>query len=268
MRGSGLRRRPRGPSPRLSVLVYHAIADLAGDPLLERYSVPPGRFAEQLDYLGSRGWAFVGLDQALAALGGGAPLPRRSLLITFDDAYVDLRDAACPILAERGIPAVAFAVAGRLGATNLWDSEHGATSLDLLDGDGLREVAAGGIEVGAHTVSHRKLTELTDEELREEVGAAAAILAGVGLPRPRAFSYPYGHWDGRVARAVADAGYEVAFTVDRGTVAAGADPFTLPRMAVHVDDSGRRLHAKLSVARLPAPVRSALRGAVRLGRRA
>jgi peptidoglycan/xylan/chitin deacetylase (PgdA/CDA1 family) len=250
------------------VLVYHAIADLAGDPVLERYSVPPGRFAEQLDYLGAKGWSFIGLDQALAALSGGASLPPRPLLVTFDDAYVDLLEDACPILSERGIPAVAFAVAGRIGRTNLWDSAHGATSLDLLDGAGLREVSKRGIEVGAHTVHHRKLTELTDEELREEVAAPAEILTEAGLPRPRAFSYPYGHWDARVADAVAEAGYEAAFTVDRGIVRPGADPYALPRMAVHVDDTGRKLHMKLTAARLPGPVRGALRSLSRLCRRA
>jgi peptidoglycan/xylan/chitin deacetylase (PgdA/CDA1 family) len=267
MRGSGLRRRPRGSSPRLSVLVYHAIADLAGDPILARYSVPPDRFAEQLDYLSDRGWSFVSLDQALAAL-DGAPLPGRSLLVTFDDAYVDLLTAACPILSERGIPAVAFAVAGRLGATNLWDSAHGAASLDLLDGAGLREASERGIEIGAHTVHHRKLTELNDEDLREEVAAPAEILMETGLPRPRAFAYPYGHWDARVAGAVAEAGYEVAFTVDRGVVRPGVDPHSLPRMAVHVDDTGRKLHMKLAAARLPGPVRGALRSLSRLPRRA
>jgi len=253
---------------RLSALVYHAIADLGEDPILARYSVPPDRFAEQLDYLSERGWAFVGLDQVLAALDGGAPLPRRSLLVTFDDAYVDLLTAACPILSERGIPAVAFAVAGRLGATNLWDSTHGAASLDLLDGAGLREASEHGVEIGAHTVSHPKLTELNDEELREEVAPPAGILEGVGLPRPRAFAYPYGHWDARVAAAVAEAGYEVAFTVDRGVVRPGADPYSLPRMAVHVDDTGRKLHMKLRAARLPGPLRGALRSLSRLPRRA
>jgi peptidoglycan/xylan/chitin deacetylase (PgdA/CDA1 family) len=250
------------------VLVYHAIADLEDDPLLARYSVPPDRFAQHLDYLSERGWSFVSLDQALAAFHGGRSLPRRALLLTFDDAYVDLLHVACPILSKREIPAVAFAVAGRLGQTNTWDSAHGATSLDLLDGDGLREVSKQGVEIGAHTVSHRSLTEASAEELEEEVGGAAGIMEKAGLPRPRAFSYPYGHWDARAASAVMAAGYEVAFTVDRGIVQEGVDPHALPRMAVHADDTGRGLHMKLSAARWPAPAQSALRALARLGRRA
>ncbi|HEY5816253.1 MAG TPA: polysaccharide deacetylase family protein, partial [Solirubrobacterales bacterium] len=253
---------------RLVVLVYHAIADLADDPILARYSVPPDRFAEHLDYLSERGWSFVDLDQVLAAFDGGPPLPPRTVLLTFDDAYADLLHAACPVLSSRGIPAVAFAVAGQIGGSNVWDSRNGATSLDLLDGKGLREVSGQGIEIGAHTATHRALTEVPAEELKGELDDAARLLEQAGIPRPRAFSYPYGHWNARVAAAVAEAGYEVAFTVDRGVAQNGADLYALPRMAVHVDDTGRKLHMKLSAARLPGPVQGALRSLRGLRRRA
>jgi peptidoglycan/xylan/chitin deacetylase (PgdA/CDA1 family) len=238
-------------STRLSVLAYHAIDDLSGDPVLDKYSVPPQRFAEQLDYLSERGWTFVSLDQAMACFDGGPDLPPRAVLLTFDDAYVDLLDAAAPVLSERGIPAVAFAVAGQVGGTNVWDSANGATSLDLLDAEGLRKIAALGIEVGAHTVNHPLLTELPSDALQGEIAGAADLLEQAGLPRPRAFSYPYGKWDDGVAQAVREAGYALAFTVDRGTVQKGVDLHTLPRTAVHVDDTPRKLHMKLAVSRWP-----------------
>lgn len=250
------------------MLLYHAIADLEDDPLLARYSVPPGLFAEQLDYLGERGWSFVSLEQVLAAFDRGQPLPRRAVLVTFDDAYADLLHIAGPALSQRGIPAVAFAVAGQIGGTNVWDSRNGATELDLLDADGLREVSRQGIEIGAHTVTHRPLTEVPVGELEEELGGAARLLERAGVPRPRAFAYPYGHWSSSVADAVAEAGYEVAFSVDRGAARNGANRYTLPRIAVHADDSGRGLHMKLTVATLPKPVSAALRALARLARRA
>jgi peptidoglycan/xylan/chitin deacetylase (PgdA/CDA1 family) len=260
MRGLG-----RAP---LAVLLYHAIADLEDDPLLARYSVPPGLFAEHLDYLGRRGWAFVSLEQVLAAFDRGRPLPPRAVLVTFDDAYADLLHTAGPVLAQRGIPAVAFAVAGQIGGTNAWDSRNGATELDLLDEDGLRAVSALGIEIGAHTVTHRPLTEVPAAELEEELGGAARALEGAGVPRPRAFAYPYGDWSPRVADAVAEAGYEIAFSVDRGSVRTDANRYALPRIAVHADDTGRGLHRKLTVATLPPPVGAPLRALARLARRA
>lgn len=249
----------RSPSsPRLSVLAYHAIDDLGEDPVLDKYSVPPARFAAHLDHLSERGWNFVGLDQVLAAFDGGPCLPPRAVLLTFDDAYTDLLHAACPILSERNIPGVAFAVAGQIGGRNVWDSAIGATSLELLDADGLQEISQRGIEVGAHTVNHRPLTQVPRDQLEDEISAAADLLEQAGLPRPRAFSYPYGHWDEQVASAVRDAGYEVAFTVDRGIVENGVDPYALPRIAVHVDDTPWRLHMKLAALNWPRPARVAV----------
>lgn len=257
----------RSPSStRLSVLAYHAIDDLSEDPLLDKYSVPPARFAEQLDYLRYRGWNFVSLDQVMASFDGGPSLPPRAVLLTFDDAYADLLHDACPVLCERDIPAVAFAVTGQIGGTNVWDSENGAKSLELLDAEGLREIAQRGIEVGAHTVNHRPLTELPVDELDDEIAGAAEMLEQAGLPRPRAFSYPYGHWDAQVAQAVRDAGYEVAFTVDRGIVQAGSDLHALPRTAVHVDDTPQKLHMKLAAAKWPR-VQAAMRRLRELGSR-
>lgn len=246
-------------SPRLSVLAYHAIADLSDDPVLARYSVPPALFAEQIDFLSERGWSFVDLDTVLEAFAGERNLPSRAVLLTFDDAYTDLLDVVSPILVERGIPAVAFAVAGQVGGTNVWDSKNGATSLALLDADGLREIAARGIEVGAHTATHRALTEVPAAELGGELEGAARLLAGEGLQRPRAFSYPFGHWNPDLASAVREAGYEVAFSVDRGIVQNGVNRYALPRIAVHAEDSARRLHLKLATANWATPVRAALR---------
>lgn len=240
---------------RLRILAYHAIADLGDDPRLAEYGVPPRLFEEQLDALIGSGWSFVDLDAVLAALAGKGEMPRRALLLTFDDAYADLLEAACPIIAERGLPGVVFAVAGKLGGTNEWDNRHRATTLDLLDADGLRAVAAQGIEVGAHTVNHRPLTKVPEDELEEEIAGSATLLERAGLPRPRTFSYPYGEWSPAIAAVARDAGYEASFTVEPGVVAAGADPHALPRIEVHAGDTPRRLRRKLLTAGWPASLR-------------
>jgi len=240
---------------RLRILAYHAIADLSDDPVLAEYGVPPRLFEAQLDSLLDGGWSFADLDAVLAALAGEGRLPRKALLLTFDDAYADLRDVASPILAKRGLPGVVFAVAGKLGGTNEWDRKIRATTLDLLDADGLRAVAAAGIEVGAHTVSHRPLTKLAEPEWEGEIAGSAVALERAGLPRPRVFSYPYGEWSPAIADVARAAGYEASFTVESGIVAGAADRQSLPRIEVHASDTPRRLRRKLLTAGWPAPLR-------------
>lgn len=256
VRGARAARRAFGRD-RVLVLAYHAVADLSADSVLAEYGVPPEAFGRQLDALAARGHRFITLDQLLAALEGSSPLPERPVLLTFDDAYVDLRTAALPALEARGIPAVVFAVSGQIGGTNTWDRQLGAGSLALLDADGLRAVQAAGIEIGAHSVSHRALPPLPQPDMEAEVRGAADQLEAAGLPRPRSFSYPYGECDDRVAAAVGDAGYDVAFTVTPGVVERGLDRYALPRVEVFASDRGWRLRFKLAAAGWPPKVRRA-----------
>jgi peptidoglycan/xylan/chitin deacetylase (PgdA/CDA1 family) len=233
------------------VLAYHSIADLSHDPVLREYGVPPGRFAEQLDVLVRRGWTFVGLDALLAALRGEQPLSGRALLLTFDDAYAELRTDALPLLEERGITATVFAVAGHVGGVNEWDRAKGAGELALLDADGLRTLSANGLEIGSHASSHRPLTRVPRDELDRELDGSAAGLESLGVPRPRALAYPHGAWSPEVAAEARRAGYAVAFTVAPGVVRRGVDSHALPRIEVLASDTPWKLRVKLATAEWP-----------------
>ncbi|MBA3867213.1 MAG: glycosyltransferase [Solirubrobacterales bacterium] len=230
------------------VLAYHAIADLRGDRLLAPYGVPAPLFGRQLDALLAAGWSFVDLEAVVAALGGERPLPEKAVLLTFDDAYEDLRDAALPELERRGIPAVAFAVADRVGDTNSWDEAIGGASIGLLDAEGLREIAARGVEVGSHGMTHTSLAGLGAERLEQEVAGSARRLESMGLPRPRSFSFPYGESDPEAEAAVEAAGCRVSFTVTPGLVGFGSDRHALPRIQIGAADTPRRLLLKVRTA--------------------
>jgi peptidoglycan/xylan/chitin deacetylase (PgdA/CDA1 family) len=88
----------RRTAQKLTVLAYHAIND-------------EERFAAHLGYL-SKQTHPVSLDEVIDACSGRWSLPERAVLVTFDDADITTRDVALPLLRERGIPAVAFVVAG------------------------------------------------------------------------------------------------------------------------------------------------------------
>jgi peptidoglycan/xylan/chitin deacetylase (PgdA/CDA1 family) len=253
-RGAWLARRAASTGS-VAVLAFHAVADLSGDPVLAEYGVPPARFAEHLDALAQRGWSFVDLDAVLAALDGRAQLPERALLVTFDDCYLDLLGEAAPLLAERGIPAVAYAVAGLTGGANEWDHPLGARELRLLDAEGLRSLAAAGIEVGSHGMNHRQLTKLPPKEAAAEIRDSAVALETLGLPRPRTFSYPHGECNSEIEAAVGGSGYQAAFTVTAGRAERGGDRFALPRIEVLASDTPGRLRLKLATASWPPALR-------------
>jgi peptidoglycan/xylan/chitin deacetylase (PgdA/CDA1 family)/glycosyltransferase involved in cell wall biosynthesis len=251
----------------IRVLAYHAIADLRHDPVLEKYGVSPERFAAQLDDLKRHGWRFISVDDLLATLAGDGIPPEPSVLVTFDDAYDCLQNTACPMLEERGIPAVAFAVAERVGETNDWDRPIGAGVMKLVDAQGLRRVSGRGIEIGSHGATHRPLTAIAPDELERELQGSAEILEAAGLPRPRVLAYPYGEWSPAVASAARAAGYRAAFTVTPGVVRAGSDPWSISRLEVLSGDEPWRLRLKLAEAAAPSHWRTGLRALRQLSRR-
>ena len=102
---------------RLTVLAYHRVADHDApgfDAYCRNVSATPAEFRGQMDYAAEH-FNPVSLDQVEAALGGGPHLPRRPLLVTFDDGYHDNLAAAWPMMRERGIPMTIFLATGFVG---------------------------------------------------------------------------------------------------------------------------------------------------------
>jgi peptidoglycan/xylan/chitin deacetylase (PgdA/CDA1 family) len=225
------------------------------------------RFAEQVRWLARR-YVIVPLRELVARLTAGRPL-RGVAALTFDDGYDGVFAHAWPLLRELHLPATVFVVADRPERREpfWWDhpdlARHASPAgrvrwLTELKGDGqgiaaalslpaparvpashrpagwdaIAAAAAEGLEIGAHSTTHRALARLDDTELEREILASRdTIHAHTGLA-PTLFAYPYGIWDARVRDAVRAAGYHGAVTLDYGLVGAGADPWALRRVNV------------------------------------
>jgi glycosyltransferase involved in cell wall biosynthesis len=227
-------------SDRLLVLGYHAIEDWRDDPALRRYAVPRELFVEHLDSLTRRGFTFVTPEMAASYLAGNAPLPRRAVLLTFDDCYADLPGVARDILQPRGIEALAFAVTGLKSATNEWDRPRGGPPRRLLEPQQFKRLSLFGIGVGSHSRTHRNLVSLGGAERRNEVEGSADDIEALGLPRPQFFAYPFGEVDDNARHSVRDAGFVAGFGIGEALVERADDRFNLPRIIVHASDRGWR----------------------------
>lgn len=231
----------------VTVLAYHSLSAI-DDPVLAPYGVPLAQFRRQIDLLLRTRHRFVSPDEVLAVLAGRGRVPRRAVLLTFDDCYADLRSAV-PLLRRRGIPALAFAVSSLVGSVNRWDAGEGRPELPLLDRTELAALPSQGIEVGAHSRTHPRLPFVGDEALLAEVRGSLDEIGSMGLPRPRFFAYPYGESDARVAEAIRAAGVAAAFSVEPRSVGAGDDPYALPRVEILRRDRGLRMLLKVRRAR-------------------
>lgn len=106
----------------------------------------------------------------------------------------------------------------------------------MLSWKEVREMQRGGMNFGAHTVSHPLLPSMPLEEARGEIAASKAALESQLKKDVYHFSYPNPgggvHCDSAVKRLVAEAGYLTAVTSQQGYVRAGDDPFELRRVGV------------------------------------
>jgi len=97
----------------LRVLTYHRIAELRPSSLLNprMISATPAGFAEQMSYLANN-YRVLSMQQVLDAVQHQRELPRRAVLITFDDAYRDFGEVAWPILERHKLPVTLFVPTG------------------------------------------------------------------------------------------------------------------------------------------------------------
>ncbi|MGY1681937.1 glycosyltransferase [Geodermatophilus sp. SYSU D01176] len=231
----------------LRVLAYHAISDLRGCGVLEPYGVPLEQLRRQLTALGAHGFHPITVEEFVAFVEGRGGLPRRPVLLTFDDGYDDLTEAIAVLRVER-VEAVAFAVSGLLGGENTWDRIHGGPPLRLLDAEGLRRLRDQGVEIGGHSRTHPLLPALAPDEIAAEVNGCVDDLDGLGLGPVRFYAYPYGESDSHVAEVVRSADL-VAFDVRPGVMTAETDLRHVPRLEIVRADDGVRFLAKVLLAR-------------------
>lgn len=226
------------------ILLYHQIAPAPEDARNPRLYVTPGLFEGHVRALERAGYTGVTLARVREAWRpGGRPLPRRPVVLSFDDGYASQYAAAGPVLRRAGWPGVLCLTERFVGARG------GLTSARV------KVLLRRGWELAGHTRTHPDLTAADDATLAAELdprGLERRFGRHIGT-----FCYPYGRSDERVRAAVRAAGYELGLTARRGLARPGDDPFALARIGVPGGTSPNRLLRLLAPASRRAPLRSA-----------
>lgn len=216
----------------LKVLMYHRV--VADRQLSHAHwtCLHVQQLRKQLEMLDRWGFTPITFQDYWLFLQGQLDLPRKPVILTFDDGYLDTYENAFPLLQEYGVKAVIFAIGNPQIRTNVWDEALKLPIAPLMEGKHLIEMHTAGFEIGAHSMNHAKLTTLNDEEASEEISRSRTLLETLVNAPVRSFSYPHGLVNEKVKSMVAEAGYNFGCAVFSGPATFGMEPYEIRRITI------------------------------------
>ncbi|MBT9584515.1 polysaccharide deacetylase family protein [bacterium] len=213
----------------MNILMYHSISH--GPPPL---CLSLNTFRRHMDALVARGMRGVSLASHL-----GQP-QLDTVVLTFDDGFVDNFEVVAPELASRGFSATLF-----LACDMIDSGRHPCVdSVRLMGWDEAASLHKAGWEVGSHACTHHNLTRLPWEECQREIGQSQQRLqAQLGVPIPH-FAAPFGATNSRVREAISTC-YQAAVGTRLGLMESHSDRFDLPRLEMFYFRDPARFEAHL-----------------------
>jgi peptidoglycan/xylan/chitin deacetylase (PgdA/CDA1 family) len=210
---------------RIPILVYHNIIEdkTNRSPIEEEYySVNLNEFKKQLEYLKSRGYNSISLDDIVNLRNKSLDLPARPIVLTFDDGNVSNYNLAYPLLCKYGFKAVFFVIAQLVG-------KQGVMSWAQL-----KEVSENTV-VGSHGLTHRFLTKLTYPELKRELQDSKLIIED-NIKKPvKYLAIPGGFYNARVKFLAENIGYHAICTSSFGLNDGNTNLLALRRIGITYD---------------------------------
>jgi peptidoglycan/xylan/chitin deacetylase (PgdA/CDA1 family) len=235
--------------PRLPILLYHSVCDDMSVPYADHFNVRPETFAKQMAWLRAQGYQAVTPAQLLHS----ATPNHRQVLITFDDGYHNNIEKALPILQQNDLHAVFFIAPGFLDQQDAFpwikttNPESNAAYRPMTT-DQVRQLHDLGMTIGAHTRTHRRLTELSDEEARREILESCRRLGAIIREPIHTFAFPYGSrhdYNTTHLDFCRKAGLQSVFTTRPCTLGNYFQSLELPRLTIIERDQVQNFASKI-----------------------
>jgi len=207
-------------------------------------------------YLSDSRYNVITLEQFLDYKERGTEPPAKSVIITFDDGYMENYLNAAPILERYNFKATFFMVTDYIDSEQPfqwleWDErlleqfEENRTDWLPLTREMILDMSARGFSFGSHTRSHPDLNQVDEEMALEELKGSKECLEKILAKPVTTFCYPYGELNERVKGLVKTAGYRVALAAWGPGSSLKSDFYELGRVGVERCDSFLRFKNKL-----------------------
>lgn len=188
---------------KIPILMYHSISDANPE---NNLLVPPAMFKEQMNWLKNNGFITMNLDETVDAMTTGK-VPKKPVVITFDDGYVDNYTVAFPILKENNMKGVFFVITDYMG-----EVAGNSMSIGML-----KEMHSAGMEIENHTSNHLELNSLSREDAYNSIKNGQSFLKDVIGIESKYLCYPVGRYNELTIDIEKELGIKAAVTTEFGT---------------------------------------------------
>ena len=206
------------------VLMYHSVGDSE-----EFFTVSEKEFTRQMKYLSEKNFNVIRAKELVEILENNLPLPKKTVVITFDDGYEDNYLTAMPILKKYNFPAIVFVSTANIGKATTGVM---GTEFKIISTDAIKEMDKSGlIDIESHSHEHIKLPSIGGLEVDEQLSASQRILKGILSKDVDLVAYPSGKVNEGVVE-IAKEYFRAGFGVQKGRVVHGDDIMVLKRNSV------------------------------------
>ena len=210
------------------ILTYHNFSETKENLMM----VKKHKFEQQMRYLKNNGYTVITLDEFFDFLEFRKQLPKKAVVLTFDDGWQGVYTIAFPILKKYGFPATLFVY------TDLVNGNKKTLSWAQV-----AELDRGGVDIQCHTKTHRNLNKIDPKEsleqyvsdVKNEINQSTSIIKEKLNKDVKYLAYPYGDTNNLVIAFLKKKGYRGAFTVKRDANPFFMDHYTLNRSMIYGD---------------------------------
>jgi len=206
------------------VIMYHKIEEHKEG--LKGICVRPKTFDRQMKYLYSRGFRTIPFKQLVEILKTKSKIPKKVFVLTFDDGYENNYTDAFPILKKYNFTATIFLNAGAIGKH--YEYPRSGPAQKHLSAEQITEMSEL-IDFGSHCITHPVLTQISFNEVLEEIKTSKTIIEKITKKPVDTFCYPYGEYDRNIVDTVKKY-YSGACTTKSCLVSENTDPYLIPRI--------------------------------------
>jgi peptidoglycan/xylan/chitin deacetylase (PgdA/CDA1 family) len=220
------------------VLCYHNVSDKGGN----LYTISPEEFENQIKYMIEKGYTSITIDDLYDYYFNGKSIPKKSVLITFDDGLKGVYEFAYPILKKYGFKATFFVIVSRVGRVSSY-----------VDWDNLKEMVNSGVfSIGSHTFdSHRThisngkfvsiISQKRDDEdfenfknrVVEDLKKSKEEIEKNIQKKTISFAYPYGEYSKDTVEFLKESGFIFGFTTYKGINIKSISKYELKRYSIY-----------------------------------